>query len=57
MKIFSGVFEGIKSAAKAPINAVVSMLNGLIEGINSIEMPDWVPFVGGVNQVSLESQC
>ncbi|HIE8455432.1 TPA: tape measure protein [Bacillus cereus] len=47
VKIFSGVFEGIKSAAKAPINAVVSMLNGLIEGINSIEMPDWVPFVGG----------
>ncbi|MGF2618687.1 tape measure protein [Bacillus cereus] len=47
VKIFSGVFEGIKSAAKAPINAVVSMLNGLIEGINSIEMPDWVPFIGG----------
>ncbi|UNK35311.1 tape measure protein [Bacillus sp. N5-665] len=47
VKIFSGVFEGIKTAAKAPINAVVSMLNGLIEGINSIEMPDWVPFVGG----------
>ncbi len=47
VKIFSGVFEGIKAAAKAPINAVVSMLNGLIEGINSIEMPDWVPLVGG----------
>jgi phage-related minor tail protein len=47
VKIFGGVFEGIKAAAKAPINAVVSMLNGLIEGINSIEMPDWVPFVGG----------
>ncbi|RAN68713.1 tape measure protein [Bacillus sp. SRB_8] len=47
VKIFSGVFEGIKTAAKAPINAVVSMLNGLIEGINSIEMPDWVPFAGG----------
>ncbi|PGB25403.1 tape measure protein [Bacillus toyonensis] len=47
VKIFDGVFNGIELAAKAPINAVISMLNGLIEGINSIEMPDWVPFVGG----------
>ncbi|KXY76023.1 tape measure protein [Bacillus cereus] len=47
VKIFGGVFEGIKAAAKGPINAVISMLNGLIEGINDIEMPDWVPFVGG----------
>ncbi|PRT29454.1 tape measure protein [Bacillus thuringiensis] len=47
VKIFDGVFNGIKAAAKAPINAVISMINGLIEGINSIEMPDWVPFAGG----------
>ncbi|HDR6318320.1 TPA: tape measure protein [Bacillus thuringiensis] len=47
VKIFDGVFNGIELAAKGPINAVISMLNGLIEGINSIEMPDWVPFVGG----------
>ncbi|MDO3374689.1 tape measure protein [Bacillus paranthracis] len=47
VQIFDGVFNGIKAAAKAPINAVISMINGLIEGINSIEMPDWVPFAGG----------
>ncbi|PFF00488.1 tape measure protein [Bacillus thuringiensis] len=47
VQIFDGVFNGIKAAAKAPLNAVASMINGLIEGINDIEMPDWVPFVGG----------
>ncbi|OJD66205.1 tape measure protein [Bacillus sp. N35-10-4] len=47
VKIFDGVFNGIELAAKAPINAVISMINSLIEGINSIDMPDWVPFVGG----------
>ncbi|PEM49105.1 tape measure protein [Bacillus wiedmannii] len=47
VKIFAGVFNGIELAAKAPINAVISMINALIEGINSIDMPDWVPFVGG----------
>ncbi|WP_242309237.1 tape measure protein [Bacillus cereus group sp. BfR-BA-01524] len=47
VKIFDGVFNGIELAAKAPINAVISMINALIEGINSIDMPDWVPFVGG----------
>ncbi|PEB86077.1 tape measure protein [Bacillus thuringiensis] len=47
VKIFDGVFNGIELAAKGPINAVISMINALIEGINSIDMPDWVPFVGG----------
>ncbi|PGM03813.1 tape measure protein [Bacillus thuringiensis] len=47
VKIFDGIFNGIELAAKAPINAVISMINALIEGINSIDMPDWVPFVGG----------
>ncbi|HFR4221956.1 TPA: tape measure protein [Bacillus cereus] len=47
VEIFDGVFNGIELAAKAPINAVISMINALIEGINSIDMPDWVPFVGG----------
>ncbi|HHT7172082.1 TPA: replication protein [Bacillus cereus] len=47
VQIFSGVFEGIKAAAKAPINAVISMINGLIKGINGIEIPDWVPMIGG----------
>ncbi|PGK02534.1 tape measure protein [Bacillus anthracis] len=47
VQIFSGVFEGIKAAAKAPINAVISMVNSLIKGINGIEIPDWVPGIGG----------
>lgn len=47
VQIFGGVFEGIKAAAKAPINAVISMVNSLIKGINGIEIPDWVPMIGG----------
>ncbi|EEK75205.1 Prophage LambdaBa04, tape measure protein [Bacillus mycoides] len=47
VKIFGGIFEGIKAAAKAPLNAVISLINGVIKGINSIEIPDWVPGIGG----------
>ena len=34
---------------KAPINAVIAIINGAIDGINKIgfEVPDWVPFIGG----------
>ncbi|EJR56208.1 hypothetical protein IIM_01300 [Bacillus cereus VD107] len=47
VKIFEGIFNGIKAAAKAPLNAVISMINGVIKGINGIEIPDWVPGIGG----------
>lgn len=33
---FGTIFEGIKSALKAPINVCVGMLNGLIEAVNSV---------------------
>lgn len=45
--IFSGVFEGLKTIAKAPINFIIGALNGFIRGINKIKIPDWVPGVGG----------
>ena len=39
----------IVNLAKAPINGVVSAINTVINGINSISItiPDWVPLVGG----------
>ncbi len=47
--IFGGIFGGIAAIAKAPINAIISLINGAIEALNKVQVtiPDWVPFVGG----------
>ena len=47
--IFGGIFEGLGGMLKMPINGVISMINGAIAGINSIsvDIPDWVPGIGG----------
>ena len=47
--IFCGIFEGLGGMLKMPINGVISMINGAIAGINSIsvDIPDWVPGIGG----------
>lgn len=47
--IFKGVWESFKGIAKAPLNAVISMVNGVIGGLNKldIKIPDWVPKWGG----------
>lgn len=36
VSIFSGVFSGLKSIAKTPINSIISLVNGAISGINSV---------------------
>ena len=57
-EIFKGVFDGLVAIAKAPINLIIGIINGLISGINlciaglnriSIKIPDWVPVFGGKN--------
>lgn len=47
--IFGGIFDMLVALAKAPINGVISLINGAIAGINNmgITMPDWVPILGG----------
>lgn len=47
--IFGGIFEGLGGMLKMPLNGVISMINGAIAGINSIsvDIPDWVPGIGG----------
>ena len=45
--IFTSIFDGIKNAFKAPLNAVIDGINVFIRGLNRIEIPDWVPGVGG----------
>lgn len=45
--IFSSIWEGIKAAFKAPINFIIDGINGFIRGVNKVQIPDWVPGVGG----------
>lgn len=51
-QIFGNAFNALVELAKVPINAVIAMINGAIDGINSltgggISIPDWVPVAGG----------
>ena len=47
--IFRNLFSAIVDLAKMPINGVISAINFVFEKINgmSIDIPDWVPGVGG----------
>lgn len=45
--IFGGIFEGIAALAKSPINAMITLINGFLGGLNRIKIPKWVPKVGG----------
>lgn len=47
--IFVNCFEALVGLAKAPINTVIAMINGVVSGINScgFTIPDWVPVIGG----------
>lgn len=55
-EIFGGAFQGLVALAKAPLNIILGLINGVIEGVNkmirglnkiSIDIPDWVPVFGG----------
>ena len=43
------IFQTIVGVVKAPLNAVIALINSAINAINSISftVPDWVPFIGG----------
>lgn len=49
VSIFGNVFGELANIAKAPINAVISVINMVLSKINEmkISIPDWVPGVGG----------
>lgn len=42
-EIFSGIFNGLKAVAKAPLNAIIGMVNMAINGINGV--------IGGLNKI------
>ena len=47
--IVKGVFDGLITVVKAPLNAVIGIINKFISGVNKLKIPDWVPNVGGKN--------
>ena len=47
VEIFKNIFEGIVNIAKLPLNSMIGLINGFIKGLNKIQVPDWVPGVGG----------
>lgn len=49
VNIFGNIFGTIGNIAKAPINAVISVINYALSKINELKVniPDWVPVVGG----------
>lgn len=51
VNIFGGIMEGLGSVVKSPLNAVISLINATISGLNKINVsiPDWVPGFGGKN--------
>ncbi|OGO90344.1 MAG: hypothetical protein A2Y17_12315 [Clostridiales bacterium GWF2_38_85] len=48
VKIFGNIFDGIKNIFKVPINWIIDGLNLFIKGLNKLQIPDWVPGVGGM---------
>lgn len=57
---FKGIWEGLSSVVKSPINRIIGLINGLITGVATgvndiakmlnnlnVDIPDWVPVIGG----------
>ena len=47
--VIVGAFDGIVVLIKTPINAIIGLVNTIIDALNtiSIDIPDWVPTWGG----------
>ncbi len=45
--IFGNIMGGLIDALKRPLNVCIDLLNGFINGINKIKIPDFVPVIGG----------
>lgn len=52
LDILHGIWDTIVSVFKAPLNAIVDAWNTLVNSIGGIEVPEWVPVIGG-NSFSL----
>ncbi len=45
--IFKNVIDGLINIFKIPLNWIIDGINGFINGLNCLKIPDWVPGVGG----------
>ena len=45
--IFKNIVGGLGELIKRPINTIIDSINSFIRGINKVQVPDWVPAVGG----------
>ena len=45
--IIEKIWQGVTEIVKAPVNFLIRGLNKFIDMLNKIEIPDWVPGVGG----------
>lgn len=45
--MFRSIVSGFGAIIKAPINLIINIINGFIDGLRNIKIPDWVPGVGG----------
>ena len=43
----SNPLEGIKGMFRNAFNWIIDKMNGLINGLNKLQVPDWVPLLGG----------
>lgn len=41
------IWNGLSGVIKAPLNAVIGIVNSFIGKINRLEIPEWVPGIGG----------
>ncbi|MFJ5713112.1 hypothetical protein [Neobacillus sp. NPDC093127] len=46
---FASAFGALSSIAKTPLNAIIGMINKVIDSLNglNIKVPDWIPGMGG----------
>lgn len=49
--VFGATFSLLGNLIKAPLNIVIGLINSVISGINAmkIQVPDWIPKLGGKN--------
>lgn len=45
--VFSNIINGLGNIFKAPINFIIKGINTFIRGLNKIQIPNWVPLIGG----------
>jgi len=48
VEYYRNVWETMKTIVKAPLNFIIDGVNTMIAGLNQLEIPDWVPAIGGM---------